>query len=363
MNLQLPIEPRVPPMRSTGMRTLHQCRRKFYWSELYGLKRGEDSSALRIGTYVHLMLAAQYRGRTSQEAFEEAVEDQTFEQEALLTRTKTSILASGERFESISKQMTEDLQKAYAMQDAFLAYYPLTPEQEVLATEVFFEVKVPGLEAPLQGQIDLILRHRKTKKLTLVDIKTHGQTTQSRVATNVFDVQTHLFYTMGLQSMLAATNDPPRWEPFAELTSPPPSELRGIPVEDFTSVEYFLLKKPTIKCCKKDDYDLGNYIQRVRKWYDEQTEKDPNNPPFAASIQPILGNPLDRPEAIRQLEEYDKACQMNPTHIHWFFRTADSSQCSGNFGDCPYLALCRTDQTRGQWPVLIKETFRQEFRQ
>lgn len=359
MILKLPIDPRVPALRSSGMKTLHKCRRKFLWSEIYGLRRGETSTALRIGTYVHRMLSAQFQGRSLQVAFDEMAEYIADEKKEMASRLKNGILASGEHFEGVCRQMSEDLQKAYAMLDAFLTYYPLPSDVEVLATELFFEVKLPQLKTPIQGQIDLILRNTKTRKITLVDIKTHGQTTASRSATNIFDVQTHLFYTLGLQAMLAHAYPVPGYAPL--VTAKPP-ELSGLLVEDFTHIEYYLLKKPTIKCCKTDDYDLGNYIRRVRRWYDEQTEKNPNDPPFAVSSQPILGNPLERAEVHSQLADHNQAAQMAPDDFAWFYRTADETQCSGIFGTCPYLDLCRTDRARGQWPVMIDQTYRQEYR-
>lgn len=368
--MKLPIEPRVPPLRSSGMKILHQCRRKFLWSEIYRLRRGIKGTPLRIGTYVHHMLVSRYRGQTAQQAFESASDYLTGEREVLLKQMKDGIIKSGERFESISKQMSEDLQKAYAMLDAFLTYYPINPNREVVGTEMFFEVQLEGFSMPIQGQIDLLLRDRKTGRLTIVDLKTHGVTTAIRAATNVFDVQTHLFYTLGLQDMLEKQVDLPLSSsrvPFCDSSfhlglRSDSDLLRGSKLSDFTHIEYFLLKKPTIKCCKKDDYDLGNYIQRVRKWYDEQTTQNPNDPPFAVSSQPIQGNPLTDPESLLKLQDHAKAASHDPMDFAWFYKTADDTMCSSRLGSCPYLDLCRTDRARGQWPVMITMTYHQEER-
>ena len=359
--MKLSIEPRIPPLRSSGMKTLHKCKRMFLWSEIYGLRRGVQTEALRIGTLSHIMLTERYKGANAGEAYAVAVEAVNDERENLATMLRDGILKSGERFESISNQMTLDLQKSYAMVDAFLAYYPISVTQEVLATELFFEVRVPGIKPPIQGQIDLILRNKTTGKLSIVDIKTHGTSTLTRAATNVFDIQTHLFYTVGLQALLNKSAGL-SIEPFARLTSEAPNLLRGFKVRDFSTVEYFLLKKPTIKCCGKDDYDVDKYIPRVRTWYDEQTEKNPDDPPFAYSAQGLHVNPLTNPEDMQRLREYAEAATHDPDDLPWFYKTANDMQCSSTFGTCPYLGLCRTDRARGQWSTLIEQTFRQEFR-
>lgn len=349
---QLSIEPKVPTLRSTGLRTLHECRRKFLWSEHYGLRRGVKAQPLRIGTYGHHMLVASFRGQSLPSAFDDMAE--------LLADEKKAILAhagAGDRLEALFSQMSEDLQKAYAMVCTFLPYYPIPVDVQVLATELFFELRVPRLRTLVQGQIDLVLRNRTTGKITLVDIKTHGIKTTIRAATNVFDAQTHLFYTLGLRALLGAcdADDP-------TLLSPIPEEFSGLSVDDFTSIEYFLLKKPTIKCCKTDDYDLGNYLRRVRRWYDKQTKENPKEAPFAVSFQSIKGSPLRSEEAQRLLHDYDLAAQHDPTDLDWFYKTGNYTQCAGLFGTCAYLDLCRTDRARGQWPVMIDQTYRQEFR-
>ena len=359
--MNLPYQAIEPTLRSTGMKTLHKCRRKFLWQERYGLRRGIDSEALRIGTYVHLMLKQRYDGNDPGEAYKVAVLHADVQREKLQMQLRDGILPSGDRYEGVSRQMTSDLEKAFAMVDAFLAYYPLTSQQRVVATELHFKFQAPAITQPLEGQIDLVLVNEKTRKLSIVDIKTHSVKTTVRAATNVFDVQTHLFYVAGLQAILASRGSH-TLPGYGVLVSPPPVDFPMLSPLDLTAVEYHLIKKPTIKCCKTDGYDLGNYVQRVRKWYDIETEKNPSDPPLAFTSQPVRGNPLEDPENIVRLEEYDLLARADPQRFTHFYKTANETECAGIFGTCPFLDLCRTDKARGQWAPMLENTYRQEYR-
>lgn len=140
------------------IRTWKECRQKWYYKYVEGLKPTGRIKKVEIGKYGHHLLESFYKGKNLEEASQEYWDEQT----------KDMLQEEYEEFEEV-RELAESITERY------LDYYDVENEWEIIAVEEKFKVNIPthrGYKSQnyLRGIIDLVVRD-SSGEIWLVDHK------------------------------------------------------------------------------------------------------------------------------------------------------------------------------------------------
>lgn len=335
---------RRPPVRSTGLDLLDTCPRKFLYQCKLGINTRAYESPLVLGQMVHSILEGLFLGFTEEQALNASALHMQKEFDRLTQAADPAGMIAGEDVASMLKQLDEDYHKARAMALVFWRDHPFDSSKwEILQApdgtrmaEVLLEVKYPGLSVPLRSPCDLVLVNKETGGVWIVDFKTTSLNPRTYAIKTRFSAQLQL-YRIVLQAHLES------WD-------------RG---ENVEGSWHAVLKKPTIKYCPKtkDKDGFNHYIGRVVKWYAEQREKDPKNPPTILDPN-TFQRPVVTQEFMGRLKQFVKASWASPSIDH-FYRC--DKACLNFNKPCRYMQLCNSDPAL--WPHLIRDHYDIRFRE
>ncbi len=358
----LPIMPKRADIRSSSMGTLQKCSRRYMWEERYGLRRAGNyySEALSVGTLSHILLNSLYMGESLHTGVQKAVGYIADKERAILDQlsggTKT---LPGMPLDKITKGMQADLSKSHAMVNGWNKF--IGPREladwDVLAVEPYIRAKIPGISAYIAGELDIVMRHRRTQELRIFDHKTTAKSAVQRAISCAWEPASTIIYPILLREVCAGGSNVEVTVSkygFGDL-----EEIRLSDPSNVTSTVHNILRKPTISFCNKDK-TFDDYLDRVADRY-EQDMKDPLSAPFVQSITKYHGHPLELEENAVKLREIDRAA-VAKVDIHRFPRTMSSDTCTA-YGLCPLAELCMTQNVAAtQWPAIITGKFEQEYR-
>lgn len=349
---------RKPPIRSSPLQVLDHCPRKFLYEYRLGIRPRRYESALTMGTIVHKVLQALLMGRSEEEALTVCERLLSTEQQKLTEDAdKAGFLPDGKDLASVLRKLEEDYHKARATAVVFWRFVPFSPEEyEVLYTpfgepmvEMMLECKYPGLSQTIRTPCDLALVRKSDNTVWIVDYKTTSFSPRKRAIPTKISAQLAL-YRLNLQSHL---------DFWAEEGQMPRMVVAGS--------LHAIIKKPSIKSGTK--VDLANaakwgcdvftaYIRRLVKWYEDENEKDPSNPPLVLDPN-RFSRPLMTRELWGRLRQYCKAARSSP-NVDNFYRAGESA-CLQYNSICPYMSLCNSDPA--MWPDLVRQMYDIGFRE
>ena len=339
---------RKPLIRSSPLACLEHCPRKFLYEYKLGIKTRRYESALTMGTIVHKILEALFTGQKPTEALTVCERLLAKEKERLIEDSGTDgFLTTGEALDPILKKLDEDYQKARATGLVFWQFVPFdSTEWEVLRDpdntpmiEVILECEYPGLSRPFRCPCDLVLLHKPTGEVWIIDYKTTSFDPKVRAVPTQIGVQMKL-YRLVLQTHLDS------W-----------FEAGLAPKRTVVGSMHAIIKKPGIKFCKKDA-DFNAYIDRLVQWYKDKDETDPDNPPLILDPNKFKG-PLMTRELWGRLKQYCMAANAVPNVDH-FYRAGESA-CMQYNKICPFMKMCKSDPV--MWPDLVEQAFQINFRE
>jgi putative RecB family exonuclease len=162
---------------ASRLQCFHQCRLKFYFRYVLGLKKPK-TSALFVGSMVHLVLQAWNLARWRQSNVGTLELKVQFESNWTLEQEDSPIKwDDGE--ETASKQ------GAWAMLETYFTQTPITPDEKPEAVEVQVEADLYSHGLPrLVGIIDLVRKGGR-----IVDFKTSSQTPNPEKAEHLHETQ------------------------------------------------------------------------------------------------------------------------------------------------------------------------------
>ena len=327
-----------PYIHSTNIGTQDRCDRLFFFEHRLGLRNRAYRPALAIGNVFHQVCETLYT--TGEVDIQPMIDEwhKIYEAEA----DKYGLLPNGDFVEEKKEAIVSDFQKAEAMARALYEMYPLDLEDEwelaSLEELVDVDLTVDGhdLGVPLRGRLDKVLRSRVTGGLWILDYKTEGMDVKTRCETFSFDSQVRLY-----RILLAAR----------------------YPEERIEGAIHYVVKKPTIRLCGKDQWKFENYLKRVKDWYKEQQD---NADSPAVAISKVRFNEHEFGEEFAGKLHKTAALSAIPDQMHpdngnrcvdvRYFPKNDQA-CRGKFGVCPFISLCRS--AVGAWPEEIKRRFQQ----
>lgn len=342
-------EVRISPIRSSAIKTFEHCPRKFLYESKLGISPRTYQPALHIGTVFHLVLQSLFMGKPQPEALEAARQYfHTFCNKLLGLADETGFLPSGKSIQNIIKEANEDYDKARAMAFAFMSFKPFNWDKwELLYTpddapcvELLLEAKVKGIPVPIIAPCDLALVKKGTKEVWIVDHKTTSVDTLARSKSTKISPQIAL-YRLVLQCHIDA------WAEESE-------KYKGFRV---VGSIHNIVKKPTIKFCKKDK-NFQAYIERIIEWYKEKHKADPEHSPI---LQPetYFQDPVLSKELYMRLRQQARASRAAPD-LDRFYRAGDYA-CHEFNSVCPFIDLC--DSAPVMWPDIVRTRFDIKFRE
>lgn len=154
------------------LRTLHTCARKFQLGELLHLKRFSPSAHTAFGhafaAGVQEYLAARSRGMAQPAALEFAVVSAVaaWDMQNLWAQDKTGSKSIERAILGVTRFVNMEAER-------LLETYEVAEFGQKQAVELFFYLRLPNGYS-YQGHIDLVLRHRITGELLVLEIKTEG---------------------------------------------------------------------------------------------------------------------------------------------------------------------------------------------
>ncbi len=340
---------RISPVRSSAMKDFEHCPRKFLYRYKLGISSRVYQPSLHTGQVFHRILQSLFMGTPREEALESFKQYlHQFCNKILATADECGFTPNGKSVASVVKAAEEDYNKARAMAVAFMSFKPFDwSKWEILTTpdgtpcvELLLEAKVKGIPVPLIAPCDLALLKKDTKEVWIVDHKTTSTDTKARAQSVKISPQIAL-YRLVLQCHIEA---------WAEEHS----KYKGLRV---VGSIHNIVKKPTIKYCKKDA-TFQAYIERVTEWYKEKHEADPTHSPILQSETYFSGPVLTREIWIR-LRQQARASRAAPD-LDRFYRAGDYA-CHEFNSVCPYLDLC--DSSPVMWPDIVRTRFDIKFRE
>jgi hypothetical protein len=321
-----------PEVRSSCAKVFHECPRKFMYEYRWGLKRkGDYFSALQIGIDTHEVLSELYAGVVV-DKYPEWVARKVREQWDRLDTVvdeKTGLLPNGRSVVDVRETIRKDAVLAMALAKQLVTAYPpdrMLQKYDLLKIEEPYVLRIEGIPAPIAVELDMLLRHKETKELWVVDHKTTSLSPLMRAQTLPFEFQARLY----------------QWV----LKLARPNEKIGGYIHN-------IIQKPGIRVGKNETYD--SYIEkRVPEWYAERFELHSDDPPIIQSLVPAPRHFCPE-ELLLQVLELAKACS---SMTSWFRFPRREANCMGKFGNqpCPYLPLCRVENGHGgQFPPILEQ--------
>jgi len=336
-------EPKVfyPTIRSTPLKVLDECRRKFMFEYRMGLKpRGSYSSPLGVGEIYHIIQACQLRGENRSQAFRVASQFVAETHSNLVAKAdpRTGYLPGGKPLESVVEQLERDHQVAKAMACYVWDYHPFNLQDfRVLSVERLIEVRIKGVKQPIRVKADLLLVRGEEPpyEVWIVDHKTTGLSPVLKTQVYPFDVQPRL-YRLGLHVWLNSKRSP----------------LDG-PLGKKATVAgciHSVIQRPTIRLKQSETFD--DYLGRVADWYKDKENESPGAPPYLRS-QVRFHEALMTPELMARLKYGSRMSRIDlDPDVFW----RNESACVGvGKSTCPFLPLCRTASVA--WPNMIEADF------
>lgn len=308
------------PVTSSGMGDHELCPRKFLFRHRAGLvPRSRSVSSLRRGHVFHAIIADLLRGGDRDWAESTVTKNLANEiQETLALVSPAGYLPNGKTPEEFVKTAEGDGKVAIAMSRAYAKFFDVQPGSigglEVVDTLIESEVRqvIGSFEA---GTLDVLVRDPKTGELWVFDHKTCSWDLAQYARTLPLAAQS-LLYPMLARTIIAPTAA---------------AKIAGIC--------YGIIKTPTIKCCKTDDFDLTKYAKRVEKWYEDQH----TDVMLRTFIRP--SHELGKFSA-KRLDNVATASISLPVVEN--FPATGGSACQAYNTLCPYIGLCTRDTTG--WP-------------
>jgi len=334
-----------PAIRSSAISTYNECKRKFLYRERLGLvPRGVYSSALFIGTVFHDLLRQYYLGT--------AVENLPMLAARHINTTlaklqedldPSGLLPNGKAYHEAAAVVDKEGKLGCALACELATRIPIQQTRdayEILSVETVYRIKIRGIKVPLIVQPDLLLRHRKTGALWIPDHKTTSESPTQRADRLPFSFQPRFYkYVVWAYHEAIRSDDAP------------PTIIGGC--------LHNIIRKPTIR--QKQKETLDEFIRRIHGWFEEKATTDPHDPPIVTSAVGHAGPILDETLLV-QLHQLNLA---STAYINLARYTPNDRACNPLGGaPCPYVSLCRAEAMNRvrDWPAIIRERFRQEFR-
>jgi len=158
------IDPRLRRLSYSGRTTLHRCPRKFQLQKIAKTPyEPEDNVTLAFGTVVGL-------------GIQSSLEDKSIQQiviDMLLAWNLEDLFAEEEKSKKSFFTAIFAVQSFQAIRDSALAEYELAYFNGKPAVELSFRISLPD-GFTYRGFVDVVLRHRTTGKLLVLEVKTTG---------------------------------------------------------------------------------------------------------------------------------------------------------------------------------------------
>ncbi len=340
---------RISPIRSSGMKDFEHCPRKYLYRYKLGIAPRTYQPALHVGQVFHLVLQSLFMGKSQEESLDAAKQYfHRFCNEILATADEAGFTPGGKSVEGVVKAAEDDYHKARAMAFSFMSFKPFNWEKwDLLYTpddtpcvELLLEAKVQGIPVPIIAPCDLALVKKGTKEVWIVDHKSTSADTLARAKSVKISPQIAL-YRLVLQCHIDTWAE--EHEKYKDM------RVRG-------SI-HNIVKKPTIKYCKKDA-NFPAYVDRVIAWYKEKHEEDPNHSPIFQSQTYFSEGTLTK-ELYMRIRQQSRAANAAPD-LDRFYRAGDYA-CHEFNSVCPYADLCSSDPA--MWPDIVRTRFDIRFRE
>lgn len=336
---------RIPPVRSTPLAILDECRRKFLYAFKLGISSKVTERPLAVGTFVHLVLKALFTGKAEAEALQAAEAALRKNQASLVSAADPAgFLPGGADLKQTLEDLDEDYHKARAMAICFWRFKPFNVEEwEVLKApdgtplvEVVLECEIKGIGVPLRSPCDLALINKKTGEVWIVDFKTTTFDPRIRAIPTRISPQLAM-YRFVLQAHL---------DSWAKQGLMPQLTVIG-------SI-HAIIKKPTIKYCPdtKDKGGFHCYIERLIQWYKDAEARNPDNPPLARDPNRFSRPPMTR-EFWNRLVQYAELARATPDFDRFY--KAGEGACLKYNRPCPFMVLCNSS------PAMIPDLVRTHY--
>lgn len=319
MNLSDIIEVRDIALRSTFMSDHELCPRKGLFRHRAGLvPRGGKPPALLRGGMFHDVVADLLRGKTRDQAEHTAFAsmDKTLQEMPELV-SAAGYLPSGKTPEEYAKALESNTRVAVAMSRAYSRFFEVGPGtiNGMAVLNDAIEIRVEGDEA---GTLDVIVKDESHGECWVVDHKTCSWDLANYARTLPLSSQALIYPRLA-------------------------TRMEGLQDLRVAGICFNIIKTPTIRCCKTDNFDLTQYAERVEKWYEE----NPNATMLRTFIRP---SPEITKLSRTRLDNAARACVSLP--VLESFPATGGSACQAYNTLCPYLGLCTRD-TAG-WPEELK---------
>lgn len=337
-------EVREIPLRSTGMSDSERCPRYFLLRHRAGLvPRGYSADARFRGDILHRIVAEVLRGKTQEQAEGAAQTRMTEASQSIVdSLTDSGYTPAGKTPEEAIKSLETETKVAIAMSRAYCKFFgvrtgaaDVLTEQDGVVTRRALPVYENSIERHFNvpfvagcnaaGDLDGVLIDKPKHKLYVLDHKTSGVDIVQYIRTLPLAAQTLLYPQ--LADILCAGTD---------------LQIGGI--------IYNVIRTPTIRCCKTDDFDLDKYAARVVKEYTKKFDTV-----LAQTV--ISPSPELKLLSTRRLQRAANYCT-GSAHVERYSATGGSA-CHAYNSLCPYIGLCTTDISL--WPEQL-ERFDRDFR-
>jgi hypothetical protein len=380
-----------PTIRSTAVRTLSVCRRRYALSERYGLRhKALVRKALHRGTVVHRHIELVLKKTPDAEIDPalDALYDEFWEKEILPNINKGGLLPDGTPVDEVREDTRMDHLKAKGMARAFVAKYDLYPDQwEIIGCECLITAKMPGFKLPIRCKLDLAIRNRSTRRIWIWDVKTTADPPLSVVAAAPLDIQTTINrigamaqwpddIIEGFCHNVLRTPGIKFCDPTYTFAAVKPGAKRATRVFDTEAeLQEWIGLNPgawSVERRVTGDKDIEAYAERIAEWYrvrEELAEMGDKEQIYRLSLErPVVQSRYyfgrDFPAThMRLLEEADRAGRLRIDLLNRFPDCGNMYTCLHADGRraCAYLPLCSTPRM-DNWPSVVLNRFDQSHR-
>lgn len=201
VQLGLPIQ--SPDIHTSGVGEYTSCRRKWLLSEVFGLNRRgfKTQAALNKGTFYH---AAMYELTATNGDFNRAarlLDELLAKQVSDLTpeANDLGIMPSGRSLTSVLAEITDEKNKALASASFAWSNKPwpdppgLLSDWNIIGLEQTIRLYVPPLRRHMRATIDMLVQHRQTNEIWIVDHKTTSKDASEAITLYELDLQPYLY--------------------------------------------------------------------------------------------------------------------------------------------------------------------------